>query len=425
MKYWFFFFIAILFVSSSAMAQIEGDYPNGDPYAGQFFSIKPKRVIKKEAKANKPATVQNNKRRPRFTTGKWFSILSQRNAAGYTHTPKERKARWLKLFYPGRYQANTPTQKRLKEFKASRTSKKYKGDITPRGGGMDPRVATENKEGGFDSRLPSTPKGVSGYKDKSFRTRDNRPDKSQTQYKDGSYETRRNIRDKAVTNYKDGSYESHRNIRDKAVTNYKDGSYETHRNIRDKSVTNYKDGSYETHRNVRDKSASNFSGNMDRVAKRNSKTYTLNSTIGGFQRKQYKQRSHSVWQGEMTLYIPSDPSDLTEFQGYGKQKGKKRTPARITLFGGTIYDFEKRDNTEFTLWEGFEVPFPFYGPGDYSDWEGYGKYKGKPGPNESAEVSERNVKMRTQTLWRNEFGHNKRFLSKPTYSKSEKGIWAE
>jgi len=86
---------------------------------------------------------------------------------------------------------------------------------------------------------------------------------------------------------------------------------------------------------------------------------------------------------------------------------------------------EKRDNTEFTLWQGDDFPRTYGDPSVYTQWEGNLKVYGKHGPNQGTNFKGNNMRIKTVSLWKNLPGHQKREMPKPTYSKSEKGIWAE
>jgi len=395
-----FFFFANL----ASHAQVVTPFPNSDTQ-GNKYTPSSSSSKRKEARQKAQEYNEEKQRTKQGKESRKFSRQSQKYQAGYTKTPKERRARWRKFFYPGLYQANTPFQKKMREWKNEKSRTKLKDSdqtsVKKQGASDEPK----STNGDYDSRTRRTPSSVTKTTRKDFTT-----------YK--------NVKDKDMSDYKD------------------DGSTRRSKGT-DENVTNHKQGSYKRRRNVQDKASAFFTGDDDRKSKPNSSDYTKDGKIGDFENKK-KQRSASaifrgnlnvkkkkphsavVWKGDHELFLPSDASYYSEYTGTIVQNTKrKRTPSHITFFTGTMYDAEKRDNTEFTLWQGYESGPIGFGVSDYADWEGNEERKGKPGPNESVDAYERDIKMNTNTSWRNTFGNDKRYYGKPKRDEGEKGLWAE
>jgi hypothetical protein len=118
-------------------------------------------------------------------------------------------------------------------------------------------------------------------------------------------------------------------------------------------------------------------------------------------------------------------NDITQYQGDEYPKTVRDSRNYTNWEGNTHKRKGKSDNSELTLWQGEDYPRPSSDPSVYTQWQGNSKGYGKPGPNQGTLFKGNNLRIRTVTLWKNVPGHQKREMPKPTYSKSEKGIWAE
>lgn len=425
-------------------------------------------------------TTQNNRVPKRASSGRRFSRRSRANKMGYLMRPPERRARFLKFFYRDRWQANTTVEKNKKQKRNSWFNRNFKSDnpvevgktpkflakdytrfndkgTTPGNSGPDPDAVGKQSDGSV-RRASGPDELATGYKDDGSKRRYKGPDKDATRYKGSeTYYVKRTPKE-ATNNKGELTYYLKRTPKE-AVESQGNRTYYAKRTPQEQME--YKGNrTYFAKRTPQEQME--YKGNRTYYAKRTPEEATLFAGRGKYKRRetsaeqtlatfpkyrrageQYRpeisglagrimtRRSKRTpskitkFEGNMEVFRYFDPAEISEYTGNFKPRGKKRTPSSITRFMGNYVGLDPRDNTEFTLWGGDMTPKEEAGFDEYDEWEGNMTWKGKPGQNASALARKQNIKRRTQSTWRNEPGFQMRYVSKPSYSKAEKGLWAE